>query len=80
MACGAYLETEEGHLTATGADGASESSAPRLSCGRQGDPSIEAREDPAGPHQVCVHVRVALPWLGPVLTYDGTIDIEDTRA
>jgi uncharacterized protein DUF4166 len=43
-------------------------------------PSIEAREDQAGPHQICVHVRVALPSLGPVLTYDGTIDIEDARA
>jgi hypothetical protein len=43
-------------------------------------PSIEAREDPAGPHQICVHVRVALPALGAVLTYGGTIDIEDTCA
>src|ERR1700687_446141 len=32
MACGTYLETEEGHLTATGA---SEPGAPRLGCGRQ---------------------------------------------
>jgi hypothetical protein len=43
-------------------------------------PSVEAREDPTGPHQIGVHVRVALPAVGPVLTYDGTIDIEDTCA
>jgi hypothetical protein len=43
-------------------------------------PSVEAREDPMGPHQIGVHVRVALPAVGPVLTYDGTIDIEDTCA
>lgn len=43
-------------------------------------PKVEAREDPAGPHHIRVHVRVALPGLGPVLTYDGTIDILDARA
>jgi hypothetical protein len=43
-------------------------------------PSVEAREDPAGARRVCVHVRVMVPVLGPVLTYDGTIDIEDTGA
>jgi hypothetical protein len=43
-------------------------------------PRVEAREDPAGAHQIHIHVRVTLPAVGPVLTYDGTIDIEDTRA
>jgi hypothetical protein len=43
-------------------------------------PRIEAREDPAGAQQVRIHVGVALPALGPLLTYDGTITIEDTRA
>jgi len=43
-------------------------------------PRVEAREDPAGAHQIRVHVRVVLPAIGPVLTYDGTIDIEETRA
>jgi hypothetical protein len=43
-------------------------------------PRVEAREDPAGPHHIHLHVRVALPGLGPVLTYDGTIDIVDARA
>lgn len=39
-------------------------------------PRVEAREDPAGAHRVRVHVRVALPAVGTVLTYDGTMDIE----
>jgi hypothetical protein len=43
-------------------------------------PYVEAREDPAGPHHVCIHVRVEAPALGTVLTYDGTMDIEDARA
>ena len=40
-------------------------------------PRIEAREDPAGPRQIGVHVRVLLPVLGPLLTYDGTINVEE---
>ena len=43
-------------------------------------PRVEAREDPAGAHRIHIHVRVTLPAVGPVLTYDGTIDIEETRA
>jgi hypothetical protein len=43
-------------------------------------PRVEAREDPAGARQIRVHVRVEFPALGPVLTYDGTIDIEETGA
>jgi hypothetical protein len=43
-------------------------------------PIVDAREDAAGAHRIRVHVRVVLPPLGPVLTYDGTIDIEETRA
>lgn len=43
-------------------------------------PRVDAREDPAGARQIRVHVCVVLPALGPVLTYDGTITIEDTRA
>ena len=42
-------------------------------------PKIEAREDPAGAHQIGVHVRVLLPALGPLLTYDGTISVEDNQ-
>ena len=43
-------------------------------------PRVEAREDPAGPRRVQVDVRVALPGVGPLITYDGVIDVEDTRA
>lgn len=43
-------------------------------------PTVDAREDPAGARRVSVHVNVALPAVGPVLTYDGTIDIEDPGA
>ena len=42
-------------------------------------PRIEAREDPAGAHQIGIHVRVVLPALGPVLTYEGIIDFEEQR-
>jgi Domain of unknown function (DUF4166) len=43
-------------------------------------PRVEAREDPAGARQIQVHVRVTLPLVGSVLTYDGVIDLEDTPA
>jgi len=43
-------------------------------------PRVDAREDPAGARQVGVHVRVALPLVGPLVTYDGTIGIEETAA
>jgi hypothetical protein len=43
-------------------------------------PRVEAREDPAGPTRVKTHVRVTLPGVGPLITYDGIIDVEDTRA
>jgi hypothetical protein len=43
-------------------------------------PTVDAREEPAGAHRIRVHVRVVLPALGPLLTYDGTIDFEEARA
>ena len=43
-------------------------------------PRIEAREDPAGAGRMGVHVRVTLPAVGPVLTYDGTVGIENLSA
>jgi hypothetical protein len=43
-------------------------------------PSVDAREDPAGPRRIRVHVRVALPAVGPLMTYDGAVDFEDTPA
>lgn len=42
-------------------------------------PRVEAREDPAGARQIGVHVRVALPALGPLLAYDGIMDFEERR-
>jgi hypothetical protein len=42
-------------------------------------PRVEAREDAAGPKRVKVHVRVAIPGVGPLIAYDGIIDVEDTR-
>jgi Domain of unknown function (DUF4166) len=43
-------------------------------------PVVDAREDPAGADRISLHVRVGLPALGPVLTYDGIVEIEETRA
>lgn len=43
-------------------------------------PRVIAREDPAGANQVHVHVQVDLPAVGPVLTYDGLIEIERALA
>jgi hypothetical protein len=43
-------------------------------------PRIEARETPAGARDVRVHVGVALPALGSLLTYDGIMNFEDVRA
>jgi hypothetical protein len=40
-------------------------------------PTVTAREDPAGARRIRVDVRLALPAVGPVLAYDGFIDIED---
>jgi hypothetical protein len=39
-------------------------------------PRVTACEEPAGEHDVAVHVLVELPLLGPVLAYDGTIAVE----
>ena len=41
-------------------------------------PRVEAREDPAGARQTRIHVRVEVPPLGTLLTYDGTMDLEGT--
>jgi Domain of unknown function (DUF4166) len=42
-------------------------------------PRVEAREDPAGPTRINVNVRIVLPWVGPLISYAGTIDVEDTH-
>ena len=41
-------------------------------------PRVEAREDPAGPKRILLDVRVTLPGIGRLITYDGIIDVEDT--
>src|SRR5260221_1927940 len=38
-------------------------------------PRVDAREDPAGPRQVSIRVRVVLPAVGPRPTYDGTLEL-----
>lgn len=43
-------------------------------------PRVEAREEPAGARRIRIDVRVAVPVLGTVLTYDGIIHIEEARA
>jgi hypothetical protein len=43
-------------------------------------PTVEAREESAGARRTYVHVRVVLPALGPLLTYEGNIDYEESRA
>ena len=40
-------------------------------------PVVEAREDAAGAQRISVHVRVVLPGIGPLMTYEGIIDVED---
>jgi hypothetical protein len=43
-------------------------------------PRVEAREDPSGPRHVKAHVQVALPVIGPLMAYEGIIEIEEPRA
>jgi Domain of unknown function (DUF4166) len=40
-------------------------------------PRVVAREDPAGERCVRIDVRVSLPAIGPVLTYAGTIHMDE---
>jgi hypothetical protein len=42
-------------------------------------PRVTAREDPAGPNQIKVAVRVTLPVIGPLIAYDGIIQVEKTH-
>ena len=41
-------------------------------------PRVSAREDALGEARRRVDARIALPIVGALLTYDGTIDIVDT--
>ena len=42
-------------------------------------PRVEARESPAGPGRVEIVVRVALPLVGPLITYEGFMTTQDGR-
>lgn len=74
------LEASEGSLLFRQLEAAFLFGSVRLRLPATWAPRVDAREDPAGAHQIRVHVRVALPALGPVLTYDGIIDIEEPGA
>jgi hypothetical protein len=43
-------------------------------------PSVVAREDPDGERRVRIDVRVSLPLVGPILSYAGTIKLEEDGA
>ena len=51
----------------------------RLPLPRVCAPRVIAREDPGGPGDVHVDVRVELPGVGSLLRYDGTVHIEAPR-
>jgi Domain of unknown function (DUF4166) len=40
-------------------------------------PRVTAREDPAGDRRIRIDVRVEMPVVGPILTYAGTIDMDE---
>lgn len=75
-----HLAASQGSLVLRLTDTALRWGAVRLRIPAACAPHIDAREDPAGARRIHVHVRVTLPLVGPVLTYDGTIDIEEPAA
>jgi Domain of unknown function (DUF4166) len=75
-----HLTASQGSLVMRQTDAAFRWGAVRLRIPAAWAPRVDAREDPAGARRIQVHVRVTVPLVGPVLTYDGTIDIEDTAA
>lgn len=52
----------------------------RLRMPAKWSPHVEAREVPAGPGRINVSVRVGLPGIGPLITYEGTVALEDCDA
>jgi hypothetical protein len=75
-----HLAASQGSLVLRQTSAALQWGAVRLRIPAACAPRVDAREDPAGARRIQVHVRVALPLVGPVLAYDGTIDIEETAA
>ena len=51
----------------------------RLLLPAAGAPRIHAREDPAGPNRIQVDVRVTVPGIGPLISYEGIFDLEETQ-
>jgi hypothetical protein len=43
-------------------------------------PVVDAREDAAGTRRLRIQVRLSVPAVGPVLTYQGTVDYEELPA
>ena len=43
-------------------------------------PVVDAREDAAGARRLRIQVRLTAPAIGPVLTYQGTVDYEEMPA
>jgi len=74
------LAASQGSLVMRQTDAALHWGAVRLRLPDVCAPRIDAREDPAGARRIQIHVRVTVPLIGPVLTYDGPIDIEETAA
>jgi hypothetical protein len=74
------LEASEGSLVFRQVEAAVVCGSVRVRIPAAWAPRVEAREDPAGAHRIGIHVRLVLPALGPVLIYDGIIDLEEQRA
>jgi len=73
------LEASEGSLVFRQVEAALVFGSVRVRVPEAWAPRVEAREDPAGARHIDIHVRVVLPALGPVLTYDGIIELEEQR-
>ena len=72
------LDVEEGSLVFRHAGAAFAIGALRLAPPAAWTPAVEAREDAAGPRRLHIQVKLTVPAVGPVLTYAGTVDYEDS--
>lgn len=74
------LDTLEGNLRYRQREATLRWRAVRVRIPRPLAPRVEACERPAGPRRVKAHVQIALPVIGPLMVYEGIIEIEETRA